>query len=456
MKKILNILFALALVLGFSLVVATPVTAAPPQTFLWGVTGVNFYSVGDYSEVFKVDTGTGAVTIVGAHTSGSLYSDIAMTPNGNLFAVGMDKDGFTGSPNNFNDLYRLDPCTGAVLQSWINVFPNNGFRHINALVAESDTSLLAIEGGGVCPGWGYSDGPKLLRINLDYYGSFLNIADLGTIRASGAESHCSDGDLDKDPISGKWYAGFWASSGSEIIELNLSNPSSSTLISQSNIQYQGGFAFLNDGTAYVGCWADEKLYAVNVSGGGNTLAWDLSASLAGPIYGLSRDYPMVSVATTTNTGTTSFTTSNGCITELAAQAPPAGAPAGVVSPHGMFAFKILCISGSTVTLNVTLPGPVPVGTKWWKYQNGSWYWLPIGSDDGDNFITVTLTDNGQGDEDSILGQITDDGGPGNPGAVGWENYPISKVRVLLPWITLGAVIVASASLLVLRRRRIHS
>ena len=41
----------------------------------------------------------------------------------------------------------------------------------------------------------------------------------------------------------------------------------------------------------------------------------------------------------------------------------------------------------------------------------------------------------------------------NRPAVGWETYPVSKVRVLLPWIALFAVIVAGASLLVLRHRR---
>jgi hypothetical protein len=39
--------------------------------------------------------------------------------------------------------------------------------------------------------------------------------------------------------------------------------------------------------------------------------------------------------------------------------------------------------------------------------------------------------------------------------VGWETYPISKVRVLLPWIALLAAIVAGAGVLVLRRRRAH-
>jgi len=40
-----------------------------------------------------------------------------------------------------------------------------------------------------------------------------------------------------------------------------------------------------------------------------------------------------------------------------------------------------------------------------------------------------------------------------PTTVGWETYPISKVRVLLPWIGLLGAIIAGASLLVLKRRR---
>ena len=78
----------------------------------------------------------------------------------------------------------------------------------------------------------------------------------------------------------------------------------------------------------------------------------------------------------------------------------------------------------------------------------------MGDDDGDNVITITLVDGGLGDDDLVAnGVIVDQGGPGSPGAVGWETHPISKLGVLLPWIALLAAIMAGAGLLVLRRRR---
>jgi hypothetical protein len=170
--------------------------------------------------------------------------------------------------------------------------------------------------------------------------------------------------------------------------------------------------------------------------------------------------PTKSVTPTTG-GTAYFTTDNGNVVDLTAVPPPAGAPAGVTFPYGMFEFTICCMNGSTATLSITLPGSVPIGTKWYKYNGGLWSPLPIGDDNGDNFITVTLQDNvSPDDEDTIVGQITDQGGPGYPGAgavaVGWDTYPISKVRVLLPWIGLLAAIMAGVSLLAARRRRAQS
>jgi hypothetical protein len=54
-------------------------------------------------------------------------------------------------------------------------------------------------------------------------------------------------------------------------------------------------------------------------------------------------------------------------------------------------------------------------------------------------------------DDSLLSYGSEESRP--PYAVGWETYHVDKVRVVLPWIALLAAIVAGVSLLVIRRRR---
>lgn len=162
-----------------------------------------------------------------------------------------------------------------------------------------------------------------------------------------------------------------------------------------------------------------------------------------------------SVPTATATGNATFSSSQGDIVGLTGGAPPVAPP--VELPHGMFSFTICCIpAGSTVTLTVALPAAVPVGTVWWKCQNGGWYSLPNLSDNGDNVMIISLTDGGSGDEDAVGGQITDDGGPGLSGAVGWETYATNKVRVLLPWIAAVVILVGSTGWYIRRRRTVQT
>jgi parallel beta-helix repeat protein len=167
--------------------------------------------------------------------------------------------------------------------------------------------------------------------------------------------------------------------------------------------------------------------------------------------------PQKSVAPIAGGGTAYFDPDQGSIEGLTAVSPPTPPPATLTLPYGMFNFTICCFTGTTVTLTITLPGAVPPGTKWYKYNNGAWDALPIGGG-GTNVITVTLEDNNSvHDEDPTQYRIIDQGAPGFEagGAVGWQTYPVSKARVLLPWIALLAAIMAGASLLVLRRRRAH-
>jgi hypothetical protein len=91
-------------------------------------------------------------------------------------------------------------------------------------------------------------------------------------------------------------------------------------------------------------------------------------------------------------------------------------PADYELPHGLYSIAVSGLTpGDTVTLAVILPSPAPVGTVWLKLVGIRWAALPVGDDDGDNVITITLTDGGQGDADGVAnGVITDPGGPAIP------------------------------------------
>lgn len=169
------------------------------------------------------------------------------------------------------------------------------------------------------------------------------------------------------------------------------------------------------------------------------------------------------VITATSTGAASFSSDVGQIKDLTAvdegTLPPEGKP-NLVFPHGFFSFNITGLTpGQTVIVTITLPSDVPVGTRYWKYHasEGGWIQIPMGDDDGDNVINITLVDGGLGDDDGIAdGVIVDQGGPGSPPpVVGGEVYPINKATLLMPWLGLAFVLILAVGggALALRRRR---
>jgi Right handed beta helix region len=125
-----------------------------------------------------------------------------------------------------------------------------------------------------------------------------------------------------------------------------------------------------------------------------------------------------SVDTSTNEGTASFSTLDGYITDLkalsAGQAECGPLP-NFDFPFGLFSFNVTDITpGSTVTVIIILPSNAPPNTQYWKCLNGHWVDCTslLGSNDGDQVLTLTITDGGLGDGDGLAnGQISDPGGP---------------------------------------------
>ncbi|MGB3459235.1 MAG: choice-of-anchor U domain-containing protein, partial [Halobacteriota archaeon] len=130
------------------------------------------------------------------------------------------------------------------------------------------------------------------------------------------------------------------------------------------------------------------------------------------------------VETATDSGIACFNTNAGTVEDLKAVAestlPSEGKP-DLEFKHGLFSFNITELTANqTVEVTITLPNNVPVGTQYWGYcptpdnQTPHWYQIPMGSDDGDDVITITITDGYKiGDNDlSANGEIAALGGPG--------------------------------------------
>jgi hypothetical protein len=170
--------------------------------------------------------------------------------------------------------------------------------------------------------------------------------------------------------------------------------------------------------------------------------------------------------TATGTGTVYFdsdpSTLEGLTPVAESSLPEEGKP-DLAFPHGFFSFNITLPAGHTTAIvTMTFPSPLPVGTQYWKYgptpsdPTDHWYQLPVGDDDGDNVITITLVDGGLGDDNVVApdGVIVDQGGPGYPvPPVGGEAYPVSGISLLAPWIGLVMFLVGPGAFIVLRRKQ---
>lgn len=99
--------------------------------------------------------------------------------------------------------------------------------------------------------------------------------------------------------------------------------------------------------------------------------------------------------------------------------PTAALPAGYDFPYGLLDFQLsLGQAGTSATVVLTYPAPLPPGTVYWKYGRTQtnptphWYVLNNAQITG-NTISFSLTDGGIGDDDlSVNGFIRDPGGPG--------------------------------------------
>lgn len=95
--------------------------------------------------------------------------------------------------------------------------------------------------------------------------------------------------------------------------------------------------------------------------------------------------------------------------------PPAGAPAQLAFPYGVFQFRASgCVTGSTLQIGITYPNPLPANIEFWKYgpavpaAASTWFVYPGTTLSPDRrTVTYSVTDNGVGDSDSANGVVLD-------------------------------------------------
>ena len=130
--------------------------------------------------------------------------------------------------------------------------------------------------------------------------------------------------------------------------------------------------------------------------------------------------------------------------------PTAGKP-NIDFPFGFFAFDITGLAlGEEIELTLILANAVATGTQYWKYgptpanHAPHWYQIAMGSDDGDNVITITLQDGGLGDDWWIADTvIVDQGGPGwGPAGGGATGVPVFPTWYIGIAAALGAGVLA--------------
>ena len=129
--------------------------------------------------------------------------------------------------------------------------------------------------------------------------------------------------------------------------------------------------------------------------------------------------------------------------------PTIGKP-NINFPFGFFAFDITGLAlGEEIELTLTLANSVAQGTQYWKYgptpsnHAPHWYQIDMGSDDGDNVITITLQDGGLGDDWWIADTvIVDQGGPGWGPAGSATGVPVFPTWYIGIIAALGAGVLA--------------
>jgi streptogramin lyase len=441
---VLAVLLILTLVASFAVpVLASVLVMQPPPSFVlkWGTNGAgdgqfsgpHGVAVDTAGNVYVADTGNGRIekftgtgTFITKWNSGGTLL--------NPWGIDVSRDGYVYVSDMSNNRIQKFTTTGTWLANWTPAGSDNLSSPYglcvdawgNVYVADSGNSFIhKYDGNGnqlaKWGGLGTADGQLQYPYDVaaDASGN-IYVADLGNNR------------IDKFTSTGtfitKWGTGPGTSPGQFNAPKGVAVDTAGSVYAADagNNRIQ---KFTNTGT-FLSMWGRNGGDGSSGCGDGEfSNPYTLVVTPWQYVYVADTDnnriqlfaYPQTSSAsvnTTTGTGTATFVTSGGSISGLTAlaQSQLACTPkSGFNFPQGFFSFNIInLIPGTTVTITITLPGNMPINTQYWKCINGNWVDCTslLGDNDGDNILTLTITDGGLGDADGVAnGTIVDPGGP---------------------------------------------
>ena len=153
----------------------------------------------------------------------------------------------------------------------------------------------------------------------------------------------------------------------------------------------------------------------------------------------------------TSLGAVNFTTSAGSILGLT-NIPPSSmtcSAGGFIFPYGMFSYNVTNLTpGATVTVTITTPTTIPMGSKVFKCQNGNLVDFSAFSTQIDaNTFRLTLRDGGQGDADGLAnGTIVDPCGPAYPATTSRHGSSAQLPTVAQPPAPIANIAVENTSI----------
>jgi uncharacterized repeat protein (TIGR01451 family) len=385
---------ALRRLIGAAVIVAATAGAAPAQSRLYGAVTPN--PDGGFPEgpsrLYAVDPLSGVATPIGPGIGFNGVTSMDSHPlTGVLYGVGMRPG--DGTPV----LVKIDRPTGVGTEVVaIQQLPGGiAFRNDGS----NGGSLLAMIGN------------TLMRLDI-VTGALTVIRPLFLPGFNGMDVTESDVLYVTDAETGlRWFD---ADNGVPLGEIFLSASRNTPALS-----FQPGTGTLY-GVSVDFDGSDFKLVTIDTTSG---LVSFVGSAVEG-MYALawSGSTPTAGAESATGAGPVTFSTSAGGFESLVAVAeeslPLAGKPAGITFPFGFFSWNVVGLTpGQTITVTLTYPVPIAAGGQYWKVIDGTWTDVTslLGDNEGDNVLTLTITDGGFGDADGEAdGRIVDPGGPGVP------------------------------------------